>query len=208
MNTQQAYDIWSEIYDTNVNKTRDLEAIAIREVLSDIHFNRSLEVGCGTGKNTEWLLTKADEVISVDLSEAMLLKAKEKIKSDKVMFQQADITREWDFVSGGFDSITFSLMLEHIEDLNDVFRKASANLVPGGYVYVGELHPFKQYAGSKARFETELGEQIVPCFDHHVSDFVQAAHGSGLSILKLNEYFDDNDRSGTPRILTLLLRKT
>jgi hypothetical protein len=35
MNTQQAYDIWSEIYDTNINKTRDLEAIAIREVLSD-----------------------------------------------------------------------------------------------------------------------------------------------------------------------------
>jgi hypothetical protein len=31
MNTQQAYNSWSEQYDTNENKTRDLEAISLRE---------------------------------------------------------------------------------------------------------------------------------------------------------------------------------
>ncbi len=207
MNTQQAYDIWSEIYDTNINKTRDLEAMALREVLSEINFKYCLEVGCGTGKNTEWLITKADELTSVDLSEAMLRKAKEKITSDKVKFHQADITKGWDFGSRGFGMITFSLTLEHIENLNDVFKKASASLLPGGYVYVGELHPFKQYSGSKARFDTESGQHIVTCFNHHVSDFIQAAKSSGLNLLELNEYFDNDDRSSMPRILTLLMRK-
>ncbi|MEJ7693920.1 class I SAM-dependent methyltransferase [Daejeonella sp.] len=207
MNTQEAYDIWSEIYDTNINKTRDLEATAIREVLTGIVFKRCLEVGSGTGKNTEWLITKAEEVTCIDLSEAMLHKAKAKIKSDRLTFHQADITKAWSFAEGAFDLITFSLMLEHIEDINDVFRKAAAHTVAGGYVYVGELHPFKQYSGSKARFDTESGQQIVPCFNHHISDFVNAATENGFSIVKLNEYFDDNDSSAIPRILTLLLRK-
>lgn len=52
MNVQQAYNIWADQYDTNQNKTRDLEGIALREILQDIHFENCLEIGCGTGKNT------------------------------------------------------------------------------------------------------------------------------------------------------------
>ena len=207
MNIQQSYDLWSEIYDTNFNKTRDLEAIAISRSLPTQHFKKCLEVGCGTGKNTKFLLERANQVTCIDISEAMLLKAKEKFKSDRVTFQQADITMKWDFGTDGFDLITFSLILEHIDDLGSVFKKAAASLVPGGYVYIGELHPFKQYSGTRARFSTKSGQQIVPCFTHHVSDFVQAAIENGFRILDLNEFFDDNDLTVTPRILTILLTK-
>lgn len=207
MNTQQAYDIWSEIYDTNINKTRDIEALAFREMLPEGIFDRCLELGCGTGKNTEWLMTKARTIISVDLSEAMLSKAKAKIASDNVNFVQADITHDWDFAPGEVDLITFSLVLEHIEDLDSIFSKAINKLKFGGCIYIGELHPFKQYSGTKARFESENGTQVVPCFNHHVSDFISAATNNGLNIFRLEEYFDNSDRSAIPRILTLLLRK-
>ena len=60
MNVKEAYKNWSKQYDTNINKTRDLEAISIRNVLSEIKFNTCLEIGCGTGKNTEWLITKGE----------------------------------------------------------------------------------------------------------------------------------------------------
>ncbi|MCE3229864.1 MAG: SAM-dependent methyltransferase, partial [Bacteroidetes bacterium] len=86
MNIKQAYNSWASQYDTNENKTRDLEATALREVLEEIEFDNCLELGCGTGKNTEWLITKAKHVTGVDLSEEMLNKAKEKISSDKVRF--------------------------------------------------------------------------------------------------------------------------
>ncbi|WP_315822471.1 hypothetical protein [Paraflavitalea speifideaquila] len=78
---------------------------------------------------------------------------------------------------------------------------------PGGHLYIGELHPFKQYTGSKARFDTDEGTQVVECFNHHVSDFVQAAQQYGLLLTAIEEYFDDNNRKEIPRILTLLLRK-
>ncbi|MDP2386830.1 MAG: class I SAM-dependent methyltransferase [Bacteroidota bacterium] len=207
MNIKQAYNSWAEQYDSNDNKTRDLEAISLRETLSGIQFDTCLEIGCGTGKNTEWLITKAKQVTAVDLSDEMLVKAKEKIKSDKVSFHQADITEDWTFANKQFDLVTFSLMLEHIEDLDAVFKKVSKVVSPGGFVYVGELHPFKQYSGTKARFDTEEGQQIVTCFNHNISDFTQAAKTNGFKIIDIAEYFDDNDRTSIPRILTLLLRK-
>jgi hypothetical protein len=63
------------------------------------------------------------------------------------------------------------------------------------------------YAGTKARFETGEGTQIVECYNHNVSDFIQAGKKHGLSVIDLNEYFDEDDRNSIPRILTILFRK-
>lgn len=207
MNTQQAYNAWADQYDTNINKTRDLEATALRTILANISFDDCLEIGCGTGKNTAWLVTKAKHITAVDLSGEMLAKAKEKIANNTVEFIQADIIAEWSFVKQQFDLVTFSLVLEHIENLAPIFEKVAQSLKPGGYAYIGELHPFKQYSGSKARFDTDEGTQVVPCFNHHISDFIQAAKKNGLTLVEADEYFDNNDRGAIPRILTLLLRK-
>ena len=207
MNIREAYNDWSAEYDTNVNPTRDLEGLALRELLTDMSFERVLEIGCGTGKNTAWLMPRASEVTAVDFSENMLAKAQAKIASDKVRFVQTDVLGAWDFAEGTYDLVTFSLVLEHIEDLNVVFEKVAAVTHTGSYVYVGEFHPFKQYSGSKARFETEAGTQVLTCFDHHVSDFLGAAFQQNFELITLNEHFDNKDRATLPRILSLLLRK-
>lgn len=169
-------------------------------------FDRCLEIGCGTGKNTEWLLTKANQVTAVDLSEKMLAKAKSKIQDKKVQFIQADITKEWNFGEYHFDLVTFSLVLEHIEDLNDVFTKLKSVVAEGGYIYIGELHPFKQYQGTKARFETDNGTNILTCFNHNITDFTNAAKGNGFNLIDITEHFDSDDRSSVPRILVMVFR--
>jgi len=206
MNVREAYNDWSVQYDTNVNPTRDLEGVALREMLADVSFERVLEIGCGTGKNTAWLSNRASEVTAVDFSENMLAKAKTKIKSEKVHFAQANVLGAWDFAEGKYDLVTFSLVLEHIENLNVVFEKVAAVTRAGSHVYVGEFHPFKQYSGSKARFETEAGTQVLTCFDHHVSGFLRAAFRSDFELITLNEHFDNKDKTNIPRILTILLR--
>lgn len=206
MNTREAYNIWSEQYDTNENKTRDLEAFALRETLSKISFADCLEIGCGTGKNTQWFATKAKHLTAIDFSEDMLAKAKVKVASTNVEFIQADIMKDWSFTNSSYDLVTFSLVLEHIENLEVVFENVLKVLNPGGRVYVGELHPFKQYNGTKARFETKEGLYIVECYNHHVSDFVQAGKQSGLILEDLNEYFDE-EKVSLPRILTLVMKK-
>ena len=207
MEISNAYNSWAAQYDTNDNKTRDLEALALKKILSGNAYKHCLEVGCGTGKNTEWLLTICDQITAIDLSKGMLDIAKNKIKSAKVSFSEVDITKDWTFAKDRYDLVTFSLMLEHIEDLYAVFQKLSKVTASGSQVYIGELHPFKQYAGSKARFETETGTQVLTCFNHHVTDFLQAANASGFQLIQLEEQFDDDDRNQIPRILNLVFEK-
>ena len=169
MNVKHAYKIWSEQYDTNENKTRDLEAISLRKNLKGQHFTHCLEIGCGTGKNTAFLQEISDYVLAVDFSIEMLEKAKQKINSHHVKFIQADISKEWNFTGNTkYDLVTFGLVLEHIESLDMIFQKLNEVVNSNGIIYIGELHPFKQYSGSKARLETADGLQEVTCFTHHI----------------------------------------
>lgn len=207
MEVKHAYNVWASQYDSNENKTRDLEGLALRETLDNIPFKSCLEIGCGTGKNTSWLVSRASTVLSVDFSEEMLAVAKAKLSAPGLVYRQADVSLPWTFVDKQYDLVSFSLVLEHIEDLHHIFKEAVNALAPGGHIYIGELHPFKQYTGSKARFETKDGLQIVNCFNHNISDFIQAAAKCNLRIVDVNEYFDDNDRTQLPRILTLLFEK-
>ena len=100
-----------------------------------------------------------------------------------------------------------SVGIEHIEDLNFIFRQAAKVMVAGGHFYICELHPFKQYEGSKARFETEDGVQVTECFQHHVTDYTNAALANGFGIERMDEWFDGNDRTTTPRLISFLFSK-
>ena len=68
MSIEKAYNSWADQYDTNQNKTRDLDKTASIETLSKLNFEKVIELGCGTGKNTEWLVNKADQIIGLDFS--------------------------------------------------------------------------------------------------------------------------------------------
>ncbi|MGC4233677.1 MAG: class I SAM-dependent methyltransferase [Niabella sp.] len=202
MNVEEAYKHWSEQYDTNQNKTRDLEAVSLRETLNEIRFENCLEIGCGTGKNTEWLITRGNKITAIDLSEEMLFIARKKNSNENVQFLKVDINKNWDFTNDKFDLVVCSLVLEHIENIDRIFKLISEHLTEKGTLYIGELHPFKQYSGSKASYENENGKQTVTCFTHHISEFTELAKKHGLKIADLKEYFDDRDTTTIPRILT------
>jgi hypothetical protein len=97
--------------------------------------------------------------------------------------------------------------LEHVEDLEFVFAQAAEHLRSGGHFYVCELHPFKQYTGTKARLETGDGLQVLECFTHNVSDYFHAGQKNGLSLTQFEEWFDDEDRATTPRLISFLFEK-
>ena len=205
MNNQQAYNIWAESYDSVANKTRDLEAIALRSVLSNRVFSNVLEIGCGTGKNTEWLIAKSNHHIGVDFSPEMLRVAKEKFPVGE--FKNFDITQRWDFPDEQFDLVACSLILEHMENIDYVFQQSHRVLRENGLFYLGELHPFKQYQGSKARFETRNETHVLDCFVHNISDFLVAAQTNNLRFVELKEWFDENEKTIVPRVLTMVFEK-
>lgn len=206
MNNREGYDQWSVRYDEVDNPTRDAEAVLLRELLGQQLFHEVLEIGCGTGKNTVWFAERATRVVGADFSEGMLAQARQKVVAPHVSFVPMDVRQPWPFANGSFDLVSFSLVLEHIEDLSHVFAEAARVLRAGGLVYAGEFHPFRQYLGKKARFLTETGIVELECFVHHTSEFFACAKNAGLQLIDLGEAFDD-DASRPPRVLAMLWRK-
>jgi ubiquinone/menaquinone biosynthesis C-methylase UbiE len=205
MNTQEAYNRWAESYDSVINRTRDLEQTAAKHSLGNADFSRVIELGCGTGKNTLWIAEKSRNLLAVDFSEEMMNVARQKISAPHVRFMQADITKQWNFESATL--ITCSLVLEHIENLDFIFQQVAGTLESGGRFYVCELHPYKQLQASRAKFEHEGKLVELEYFVHHISDFFTAARNNKLRCVQLLEWFDDNDRTTIPRLVSFLFEK-
>ena len=128
MSIEKAYNIWASQYDSNLNLTRDLDKKCTIKTLKNLDFKNVLELGCGTGKNTEWLLNKAERIIGLDFSQEMLHKAKAKIFDKRVLFKKVDLTKDWEIENNFVDLITASLTLEHIENLDHIFSQANLKL--------------------------------------------------------------------------------
>ncbi len=207
MSIEKAYNSWAESYDDMLNKTRYLEEKAARSMLKGTYFDTILELGCGTGKNTQWLVKKCDNLIGLDFSEEMIAKAKQKIQLNNVGFKQQDLKEVWDIPKSSIALVSCSLVLEHIEDLNLIFKKVSAVLKNNGEFYLGELHPFKQYSGSKARFDNGSEIQDLEVYTHHISDYLDAAKNNQLDLLDLKEWFDEDDRTNIPRLVSFRFKK-
>jgi ubiquinone/menaquinone biosynthesis C-methylase UbiE len=213
MNVKEGYNEWAETYDSVENKTRDLDSRATQQLLSDLSFSDLLELGCGTGKNTEWFARKANHVSAVDFSDVMISKAKEKITASNIEFITADISQRLPFADSSFDLVTCNLVLEHIKNLQPVLSEVSRVLKSGGKFFVSELHPMKQYEGSKARFTQTTPDGITgdtfvfDCFIHHTSDFFNCALTNNFQCSLLDEWFDESDENAVPRLITFLFEK-
>lgn len=204
MTIQTAYDRWAASYDHDRNLTRDLDAQLVRAAFAAGVGGRTLEIGCGTGKNTAWLAGVSAQVLALDFSAGMLGAARRKVQAGNVIFARADLQNPWPVESAAVERVVCSLVLEHIADLGAVFAEAYRCLRPGGVFFLSELHPYRQYQGKKARFEAEAGRVEIDAFVHHTADFFQAGRAAGLNLADLGEWRHAEDGADAPpRILTL-----
>jgi malonyl-CoA O-methyltransferase len=199
-----AYDLWAASYDTVANATRDLDAAFFRAQSFAFADAAVVEIGCGTGKNTAWLVASGARVAAMDFSAAMLANARARVASAAVRFVEHDVVQPWPVDAGAADFVTCHLVLEHVADLGPVFVQAARALRPGGTFYVSEFHPYRQLLGKQARFTHASAdtETRIPAYAHDVSDYVSAALASGFRVAALAEPRDaDRDATAVPRLL-------
>lgn len=198
-----AYDRWAENYESAPNRTRELAAEVLREHGPAAGGRDVVEVGCGTGYNTEWLAERAASVLAMDFSEGMLARAKARVRSPRVRFVGHDVRAAWPVDDASADLVVAMLVLEHVERLEPAFAEAARVLRPGGELFVCELHPFRQIAGRQAEFTaSETGEKVrVAAFLHDVSEYLNTALAAGLEVRHVGEWRDDG--VALPRLLSL-----
>jgi malonyl-CoA O-methyltransferase len=204
---EDAYNAWSGTYDSDQNRTRDLDEQVARGELQNLRFSAALELGCGTGKNTKLLAGISERVRSLDFSAAMIEKAKQRVSSANVTFEIADITQRWPADDQLFDLVLCNLVLEHVEDLRFIFGEAARVLIAGGRFFVCELHPFRQYQGTKARFQQAEQTTHITAFLHHITDFLEAAESHQLKLDTLKEWWHKDDDGKPPRLISFMFAK-
>lgn len=207
MNIQEAYNHWSATYDTDKNLTRDLDCLVTANTLSNLKFKSAIELGCGTGKNTLLLSQIAETVHAMDFSQSMIQRAKGKLGSGNVNFSISDITKPWACNDQSADLVVCNLVLEHVENLSLIFSEAFRCLVEGGKFFVCELHPFRQYQGTKANFQKEQENVEILAFVHHISDFFDTGRSYGLTVREFKEWWHTQDQNSVPRLVSFLFEK-
>ncbi|MFW9923288.1 MAG: methyltransferase domain-containing protein [Candidatus Thorarchaeota archaeon] len=114
---------------------------AIKSLISDINNKTVLEVGCGGGIQTEWLINQGANVIAFDISEKMVEYTKRRIGT-RADIRVADLSQPLDFIaSNSIDVIVASLVLHYIDNWLPVFEEFQRVLKEDGYIIISIHHP-------------------------------------------------------------------
>lgn len=187
------YDRWAAVYDHDANPLPALEEPRVREALGDAGGREVLDLGCGTGRHTAWLVAAGARVTAVDFSAGMLEEARRKLSSGRVRFIVHDLHEPLPLPDASFDAVVSGLVLEHLRDLAGFFSEARRVLRPAGRAVVSAMHPAMFLRGSRARFtDPDSGQRVQPgSLPHRLGDFVMAASDAGFELRGVGEHAPD-----------------
>jgi len=134
------YDEFAEWFEQWVGDGPPLLA-AHRDLLPAVAGQRVLDIACGQGRMSRWLAGLDAEVTGVDISAAMLGKART-AGPDAITYLHADVTSLAGWWDGRpFDGATCELALMDIDDLAGTLTAAAAVLRPRGWFAASVVHP-------------------------------------------------------------------
>ncbi|OIJ13833.1 hypothetical protein BKP35_08640 [Anaerobacillus arseniciselenatis] len=113
-----------------------IEKNLMKEVAELKQNEKVLDLGCGTGAYSYWLLGEGLHVTGIDISDRMLEMARTKPESNKIHFIQGDV-HTLPFSNETFDLIISNITLEFTENPNKVFNEVMRVLKDGGRFVCG-----------------------------------------------------------------------
>lgn len=152
-----------------------------------------LELGCGTGRHTAWLLEAGANVTALDFSEGMLDTARSKLAGRAVRWVSHDLHQPLPFANQSFDLVLSALVLEHLRDLPAFFEEAQRVLRPGGRAVVSAMHPAMFLRESRARFtDPSSNETFEPgSRSYRLGEVILAALAARLVVRAIDERAPD-----------------
>jgi SAM-dependent methyltransferase len=121
----------------------------------------------------------------------MLARARERQAYERLL--EGDV-RATGLPGSGYDLAVMVLADEHLPDLAPLYREVARITSPGGsFVLVG-YHPHFMLNGIPTHFNRSDGQPVaIETYVHLLSDHVKAAHGSGWTLVELEEGLVDQD---------------
>ncbi|MTJ80543.1 MAG: methyltransferase domain-containing protein [Telmatospirillum sp.] len=183
----EAYDRWSDFYDTYDNPMVFGADCVVRELAAATRGGTVVEFGCGTGRNLERLREAgARRLVGCDLSSGMLERARARCPAFE-LFRQ-DMAEPLPLPDASADLVLFCLTLEHVADPVTPLREARRLVRGDGTVMVVEIHPFLSMGNVAAHFRD--GDSIIrmPTVAHSFADHLNAQTMAGLVPGRVTEW--------------------
>ncbi len=148
------------------------------------------DIGCGSGRDTEWLSKQGFEVIGFDASDGLLNKAKKKFPLLK--FSKANLPYLAEIKDSSFKNILCETVLQHlpVETHLDSLKNLLRILKPDGHLVISVRHP-TQSSGDRenderlyVEFNLELLLKSLAVSDVELvetSTFVSSSSGKKIS---------------------------
>jgi SAM-dependent methyltransferase len=193
---EAAYDELADEYVAETEESAynaDLAIPGTKALVPDVAGKRVLDAGCGAGAYAGWLADEGAEVVGVDVSEAMLARARERA-GDRVEFRRHDLSDPLAFAEDdGFDGVVSGLALSYVEDWRSVFAEFARVLTDGGFVVFSTTHPFDEFPlpGDADYFAVERDHKEwsvdVPYYRRPLSEVLNPVLEAGLRIDRVSE---------------------
>lgn len=182
---------WKNELKTTFGKTSKLYHNARREYLKKIFLDIEklsyikkgafvLDLGCGSGKSTEFFIKNDYDVVGLDLGRSLINIARKEFKKySNVKFATKS------FEKSNFDSESFDLIISgqafHWFDLDISFSKIYTLLKKGGHFAI-----FAKFIGNK---ETSFGKKIRKLFIKHCPNYPGGVNAEKYSGKYAREFF-------------------
>ena len=190
------FDLWAQVYDSQLNPLLMLEEREAASLLPPIEGCDVLDVGCGTGR---WLSRfegfKPASLSGIDSSPAMLHQARQKTSSTTLLCQSS--SPKLPIEDSSKDFILSSFVLSYLDNLQ-IFALECARIVrPGGCLLVSDMHPATAVEREWKRSFHVYGVEIeIPARLRVLQEIISAFQDHGFDVQTLIEpTFDLPERS-------------
>jgi SAM-dependent methyltransferase len=138
---------------------------ALRSLLPPLKGRRVLDLGCGFGAFCRWAADEGADVVGVDLSERMLVAARERGPHYAIRYEQADLDH-YEPAERAYDLVYSSLALHYLADFDALCRRVHRALTPGGAFVFSMEHPIYAARATPEWMRDEAGHRVFALSDY------------------------------------------
>jgi SAM-dependent methyltransferase len=182
------YDGWATTYDSEENGCFPMRDDALTPMLDRLRVGRALDAGCGTGGVAQLLVARGHDVVGVDLSEAMLSRARRLVPQPS--FVAGDLI-DLPVCDNAVDHVVCSLAVSHLSDLRPFFAESARVMRPGGHLLLldtrGHFTGSKRYPLVKRARDGRLG--YIAGYSHGLGDYLRAGLQHGFIVQACEETY-------------------
>jgi malonyl-CoA O-methyltransferase len=183
LDPQSAYRLWAGSYPPRPhNPLMAVEHQAVVALLPDVRGLTALDAGCGSGRYLRELGDRGARAIGVDLSPAML----ERARRTTTRIARGDL-RALPFDAMAIDLVVCGLALGDVAEIELALTEIARVLRPGGRVIYSVVHPAGEAAGWSRTFQSGGRTLAIDGFWHSPERHREACAAAGLAIEEWRE---------------------